>query len=192
MKKIISLLALLFAGSVNAAVLNFDDIALGTSNYVKMSSIGATNYGGFTWDTDWYAGDTTVSNYNNAAHSGAQYLSNGGNVTNLSIGGSLFDFDGAWFATPTHSKPAEWINITAYDLLSNVIGTTGNVAIGSTMSWVSAGFQNVAYLNITRGDGWFTMDDFTYNSNTSVPEPSALILMALGLAGIGASRKRKQ
>jgi hypothetical protein len=58
------------------------------------------------------------------------------------------------------------------------------------MSWVNAGFSDVAYLNITRGDGWFTMDDFTYNSSVNVPEPTSIVLFGLGLASIGFSRKK--
>ncbi|MES2182571.1 MAG: PEP-CTERM sorting domain-containing protein [Pseudomonadota bacterium] len=192
MKKIICLFAFLLAGSANAAVLNFDDINLNGSNYTTLSSLGQSNYANFNWDSVWFAGNTTVNNYGNASHSGTQYLSNGSNVNNLSIGnGMLFNFDGAWFASPTHSNPAEWINISAYDSLNNLIGTTGNVAITSNMSWVQAGFTNVSSLNITRGDGWFTMDDFTYNT-ASVPEPATLALFALGLFGFAAARRRKQ
>lgn len=193
MKKITTLIGtLLMAGSVNAAVLNFDDIAL-NGNYDTISSVNATNYGGLNWDSSWYVGNTTVNTYQNSAHSGDQYLSNGNNVNNLSIGDdTLFDFDGAWFGTPGagHGNVAEWINITAFDALDNIIGTTGNIALSATMSWVTAGFTDVSYLNITRSDGWFTMDDFTINS-VSVPAPASIAILALGLAGLRLSRKTK-
>jgi len=195
MKTITTLIGtLLMAGSVNATVLNFDDIDL-NGNYDTISSVNATNYGGLNWDNSWYVGNTSVSTYQNSAHSGDQYLSNGNNVNNLSVGDdTLFDFDGAWFGTPGsgHSNVADWINVTAFDALDNIIGTTGNIAISATMSWITAGFSDVSYLNITRGGGWFTMDDFTVNSlTTSVPAPAGVAILALGLAGLRLSRKSK-
>lgn len=193
MKKIATLIgSLLMVSGVNATVLNFDDIAL-NGNYDTISSVNATNYGGLNWDTSWYVGDTSVSTYQNSAHSGDQYASNGNNVNNLSVGDdTLFDFDGAWFGTPGagHSNVADWINVTAFDAFDNIIGTTGNIAVSATMAWVDAGFMDVSYLDITRGGGWFTMDDFSINSTlVSVPAPASIAILALGLAGLRLSRK---
>lgn len=80
--------------------------------------------------------------------------------------------------------------MTAFHALNNIIGTTGDIALSATMSWVSAGFADVSYLNITRGGGWFTMDDFSINS-TSVSAPASFAILALGLAGLRLSRKDK-
>lgn len=193
MKKLLCALAMLIAGSANATVLTFDDVNLAGGTYVTMASRGATNYGGFVFDTKWYIGSTNHSaDYASTAHSGLQYLSNGSNATNLTVSrASAFTFNGAWFDTPTHSNPAEWINITAYGAGNALIGSTGNVAISSTATWVGANFNNVLSLNITRGDGWFTMDDFTYNA-AEVPEPASMALFGLGILGLVASRRRKQ
>jgi hypothetical protein len=59
---------------------------------------------------------------------------------------------------------------------------------------VAANFANVRSLNITRGDGWFVMDDFTFNEPlaAAVPEPSAVALFGLAFLGLAAARRRKQ
>lgn len=193
MKKLLCALALLIGGSANAAVLNFDGINLGSGTYVTMSSVGATNHDGFTFDTRWFIGSNNYGGaYANTAHSGLQYLSNGSNVNGLTVSrASAFTFNGAWFDTPTHSNPAEWINITAFGAGNALIGSTGNVAISSTATWVGANFNNVLSLKFTRGDGWFTMDDFTYNA-AEVPEPASMALFGLGFLGLAAARRRKQ
>lgn len=193
MKKLLVSFLLLIASNSQATVINFDDITL-AGTYDNIQGLGQVNYAGFIWDIDWFVGDTSHhSTYANSATSGSQYLSNGQNSTNLTISSNtLFDFDGAWVGAPTISNPASWVNITAYDLLNNVIGSTGNVAINNNMSWINGGFENVSYLNITRENGWFTLDDFTVNSNSSViPEPSTISIIALAMLGFAARRVKR-
>jgi hypothetical protein len=55
MKSLLLTLGLLTSSIVNSAVLNFDDLALPDS-YDPLNDL---NYGGFTWDSRWYAGDTS-------------------------------------------------------------------------------------------------------------------------------------
>jgi hypothetical protein len=190
MKKLLCVLALMLAATANAAVLNFENVNLGNSTYERMSTLGATNYGGFV--LDWYLGSKSESSYANVAHSGRQYISNGSNVNDLTISKATnFTFNGAWFAAPTHSNPAEWVNITAYGAGNVLIGSTGNVAISTTSQFIAANFANVRSLTITRADGWFAMDDFTY-ADAVVPEPASIALFGLALVGFAAARRRKQ
>lgn len=194
MKKIASLIFGLFSLSVNATVLNFDDIILNGSNYVQINTF-LPNYGGFTWGSSWAVGNLQANpNYKNASHSGTQYLSNWGGASNLLIQrASLFNFDGAWFKTPTVNNPASsWVKITAYDEFNNLIGTTGNINVSTNSLWISPGFKNVARLNIEQNGGWFTMDDFTFDTvNQKVPEPAPLALIGLALTGLMVARKKK-
>jgi hypothetical protein len=181
--------ALLLASSAHASVVGFDDLNAGG----KLASMSKNpGYQGFTWNTNWYLGDTAVAGYNNAAHSGTNFLSNGFGVNNLTISSAdSFNFTGAWFATPnTNGSKASWINISAYDSANHLIGSTGNIAISSSFAFVAADFANVARLNITRDKGWFVMDDLSYNRGGDVPEPGSLLLLGLGAAALGLARRR--
>lgn len=56
------------------------------------------------------------------------------------------------------------------------------------------GFADISFDSVqvsTTGSGLLIMDNLQYSPGASVPEPSSLALIGLGLAGIGFSRKRK-
>ena len=180
------------------AVLNFDDVSAGG----KLSSLSKYNpYDGLSWTNSWYLGDTAVNGYGNAAHSGTQFVSNGFGVNNLGVSSdTAFNLNGAWFATPaTNGSKATWINISAYDAANQLIGSTGNIAINGTYSWVQASFANVSRLAITRDKGWFVMDDLSISAigpvvgpANPVPEPGSAVLLAAGLlmTGFAAARRK--
>jgi len=167
---------LLLAAQAGAGALNFDELQA-DGELTPMSS----PYAGLNWSSDWYLGDTSVEGYGNGAHSGALFVTNGYGVDDLGVSSAAgFNFAGAWFAAPaTNGATASWVNVTAYDADNHLIGSTGNVAIGGSYSWVAANFKHVARLNIARDDGWFVMDDFTLAS--AVPEPGGALLLGAGL-----------
>jgi hypothetical protein len=183
--------AMLLASTAHAGVVSFEDLNAGG----KLSSMSKNNpYAGFTWSSSLFLGDTSVAGYGNAAHSGTDFLVNGFGVNNLGIASAdPFNFTGAWFATPnTNGSKASWINITAYDSANQLIGSTGNIVIGSAFSFIGANFSNVARLNIARDKGWFVMDDLSFNRGSgTVPEPGSWALLGLGAAALGWARRRR-
>lgn len=180
---------LLAAPLGHAAVISFDDLAAGG----KLSSMSTRNpYADLSWSSYWYLGDTSVAGYGNAARSGNQFLLNGFGAAPLNITStSAFDFKGAWFATPgINSTKASWISISAYDSANQLIGSTGQVAIGAVYSLVAADFSNVTRLVVTRDRGWFVMDDMAIRRAGEVAEPGSIALLAAGLGLLGWRRRQ--
>lgn len=188
----ISLLAaasMLTGAAAHAGVLGFDTLDAGG----KLASIGKYNpYQDLTFSSSVFLGTNSVAGYDNAARSGNNFVLNGFGVNNLTItGAAAFDFAGAWFATPnTNGAKAAWINISGYDHLGALVGTTGNVAIDGAYRFVSASFDDVTRLVISRDRGWFVMDDVTL-ADAEVPEPAGLFGLVGGLALLAARRRGK-
>ena len=179
--------SLMLAGAAHAGVVDFDDVNT-AGDFANLGDISP--YAGLSWSGDWFAGDNSIGGYGNAAHSGANYAVNGyGSDAGVSSAAG-FNFAGAWFAAPEGvDDKASWINISAYDAANELIGSTGNVAIGASYVWVGAGFHNVSFLNITRDTGWYAMDDFTTSDVAQVPEPGAPLVLAIGLLAMGLGRR---
>ena len=180
---------LALAGAAHAGVTNFDELVT-DGEFTSLNDISP--YAGLTWSGDWYAGDNTLSGYGNAAHSGTNYAVNGFASDATSVSSATgFDFAGAWFAAPEDAaEKASWINISAFDAANQLIGSTGNVAIGASYLWVGAAFHNVSLLNIARDRGSYVMDDFTTIDAAQVPEPGTPLMLAIGLLALMAGRRR--
>jgi hypothetical protein len=187
--------SLMLAGAANAGVIGFEDVAT-DGDFASLSDINP--YAGLTFSDEWYAGDTGIDGYGNAAHGGTHYAINGHFDEGSTISSATpFNFAGAWFVAPVGTADqAGWIDITAYDASNNVIGTTGQVNIGTNYVWVAAPFNNVSSLTITRDTGWYAMDDFTTvasaPANGEVPEPATPLMLGAGAFGLILSRARRR
>jgi len=193
MKKILCALiasaGLALAGAAQAGVIGFDDVNT-AGDFTSLSDLNP--YAGLNWSSDWYAGDSSIGGYANAAHSGANYVVNGFGAEEMSIGSAVgFNFTGAWFVAPAGiGDKAGWINISAYDALNQLIGTTGNIAISDSYQWLAGGFSNVALLTIARDTGWYAMDDFTItDAAVPVPLPATPLMLGIGLLALGLGRR---
>ena len=196
MKKILCALfasaSLMLAGAAHADVTGFDDVFT-DGEFASLTEVSP--YAGLSWGEGWFAGDTSLGGYANAARSGVNYAVNGYGDDQISITSATgFNFAGAWFATPEGvDDKAGWINITAYDALNQLIGTTGNIAIGDSYQWVTGGFADVAMLTIARDSGWYVMDDFTTTvASGTVPVPASPLVLGIGLLALVLARRMPQ
>jgi hypothetical protein len=186
---------LMLGGAANAGVIDFEDVAT-DGDFSSLYDISP--YAGLTWvgEFDWFAGDNTIDGYANGAHSGTHYAVNAFGSDAVGISSATpFNFAGAWFAAPAGgADKASWINISAYDAANQLIGTTGNIAIGDNYVWANAAFNNVSSLIVSRDTGWFVMDDFTTVAPASgeVPEPASPLVLGAGAFALVLGRVRRR
>lgn len=172
-----------FSGLASATVLTFDDISTGGS-VVGMPA----GYGGFTWDSnigvygtpqDPYnpksAPNRVLFNYNCCVgvYGESDAIVNSGTVV----------FNGAYFSGYAIGGP---VYFNLYDG-GALVWTSGSLTPTSTPTFLASGYSGqVDKIGIVGNEGYFVMDNFTFNGS-SVPEPTSLLMLgsgALGLAGI--------
>jgi PEP-CTERM motif len=179
------------ASTAQATVLSFDDLS-GLQFFVA-------NYRGFQFGsgnidtTAWFHTDQANAPANPS--SGSTYL-----ATDFRLySGALledtqpitstvpFTFDGAWFSG------ANAVRYKLYDG-SNLVYTSNNSApLSALPQFVASGYGGLITAVVVGGtQGFYAMDDFTYNTVPSVPEPASYASFALGLLFVARVIHRRQ
>jgi hypothetical protein len=161
----------------------------------------ANGYNGLVWNSNvgdvWTLNGTTYHNQS----SGYTILANalaGDNVAfnayaNSPVditgyNGTSFDLTSAWFASAWDSVLT--LNFTGLrngvEVYSTSLDATRTAAQQVVFNW-----SNIDTFRIMDFGNHFAMDNLVINENASVPEPSTLALLSLGMAGFGFSRKKK-
>lgn len=205
MKKIIfAMTFFLLATNTFAAVLTFDDI---TDQVIGNIAV-PNGYGGFRWAFNsqtglgYYHKDYATStypdaNYANGISSGnyATYNLHGGTlIIEGSMPGAdlgqdsytLFDFHGAYLTSSWHDGNI----LTVNGYLDNVQKYQALIQLDILPArYFSLNFLGIDTLVFSSSNGQFVMDDFMYS--VEVLEPSTLVLLVLGLAGLGGIAMRR-
>ena len=186
--------------SVNAAVIEFDDIT------TRATATIADGYDGFNWDGINVGGGTPPwwpgSGFENGRVSG-EYVAwqSGGIQSAITLsGGGVFDFNGAYFTSAWNTG----LNITVDGLFNNsVIYSSISSFNTDGPTWFNLNFSGIDTLLISASGGvsaglggggeFWVMDNFTYNEAiSSVPVPAAAWLFGSGLIGlVGIARRKK-
>jgi len=188
----------LISMSAQAVVIGFDDIT--TADTASLTG----NYSGLDFGTigsSWsvvsdneYAG-TYGNGYGSVS---SQYaVSNTGQLAVDLRSDSAFDFTGAYFTGWAQGNDIVEFTST----MITVEGFVGRASVGSVSmnlssngyDWLQADMLGVTRLVFTSSGSekrWL-MDDLTLNESVSVPEPTTIALLGLGLAGIAFRRRQK-
>lgn len=204
MKKIVPyLLASLFAGVASATpitttsvftsgdkVLNFDEVALASGTLIsnQYAAYGVVFTGGI------YRSNGGYSSANHVSGSYLDSFSGGGHTNFWSIDfSSIQTSAGAYFEVDSDNS----LVLTA--MLGGNVVESFSFSDGiccTTMAF--AGFTGINFdslrftTSLSNGRNFY-MDELHYTSasTSSVPAPTSIMLLGLGLAGVGLSRKRK-
>ncbi|TCS43926.1 PEP-CTERM sorting domain-containing protein [Reinekea marinisedimentorum] len=168
------------------SVIDFEDQTLGTYTSLTIGDVT------FTASDNHLRIDNTYQGYNQSGIylDNGTYGNNGFGTLNIDFSGSTSAFGFTWGMAESF---ASW-NLSAYDSSSSLIESyilpsTGSSSAGEFFGISAAGIAS-ASLSWQGSYDWIAVDDFTWAS-ASVPEPSTLLLLGAGLAGLFAARRRQ-
>ena len=195
--KLITSAALAFAAvGAQAAVLTFEDVPNATGRHFFLADYNGFRFGDNLLATNhWFYTDQVTPFY--TPKSPTHFIATDFQLFNgapfdaaQSITSTVdFVFDGAWFSGEGQIQYRLFNNgvLVHTSAVSGVLNDTTPIAVNS-------GFTGLVDEVVVLGkQGFYAMDDFTYNTGRSlvVPEPTSLALVLLaGALGMGVTRRR--
>jgi hypothetical protein len=188
MKKII--IATLLAGSAltgaqATTVLNFDDLT--------GFGVVPSNYGGLNFGNEFYYYDSPQNPYNPSSpntriFSNYNIHSSGAFDSLKVLFPTVSTFSGAYIAGGFNTG----VTITGY-YLGNLVATSATLIQTATPTFLSLGYAGtVDEVRFTGYNGYYIIDDFTFDAAGSVPEPQSWALMIAGFGLVGAAMRRRK
>lgn len=187
LRSVLGTLALLFSlGATQGAqatvtVLTFDEFPTDTVITTQYANLGVTASGVLPVDGYLY-GVPFVSPPNSA------YSPTG--LMNFSLNSTIM---GDIYTVSSYFSASSDTSLYAYDNLNNLLGqivvAVGNPA-NTLASFTSSG-NSIAYVEIRGGASLYFIDNLTFATRSTVPEPASLWLMGVGLLGMLVAMRRR-
>lgn len=152
---------------------------------------GGWNFSSYDLGTSWNSGEYWINGY-----VGAHASSNGiGRINFLNA-------DGSWFTTGYTAGNAFYVE--AYDINDNLLDVASGAANrrylegnpnGPSYLTVSSASNNIAYVILHDGGYFWVADNMSGDASgvydPSIPEPTTMALLGLGLLGMGAGLRKR-
>lgn len=182
-------LAFMFCGSANAIIIDFEGGSKPAGfSYSQFYNLQGSTY--FTQDTGYVRGQTTT---------GGDWVGFTYGTSAQISAGTAFDFYGAYITAAWTNS----LNVTLSGYNGTSLLYTQNFTINDDAPiWTDSDFFGITKLTVSSSGGidagtpgagqHVAWDDIYINEDmATVPEPTTLTLMGLGLAGIAGWRRRK-
>jgi hypothetical protein len=185
-KKLLSSLAaalVLSAGAAQAAVINFDGFAAGSTQAVGTFDALGVRFNEALYICGGTCGDLPSSAPNTAIN-GESY---GGNITGYFLG-PVTSVDFISVVAGDNGGDTDTVTLRGYDASDTLVGSASFT--GTTAQTLSISGAGIVRFEIIQS-GLIAIDDFTFNPSAAVPAPAPLALVGAALLGMGFTRRRR-